>query len=229
MSLEGIFRLIFCALILSAFWLRYRAAKVRPFQDEEEVDLQEVIAFLLSGLADGAALIFGVEYILAGGQFAFAYELTYPLWLRSLGMAVGLAGLILLRWSWVHLEGESFPEGISLPSGMHLSGPYRWIRHPVYAATLLTYIGAGLVGSNWVLTFIPPLLHLAAMLRQIPREEELLQEAVGPRDVSYMQRTGMIFPSVSGLLEVGAGEDDRSSRTRAGDSKDLEERSSRGD
>ncbi len=205
MNVQGFFRFLFAAVILSAFWLRYRAAKVRPFKGGDEGGFQEVSAFLVAALADGAAIVFGTEYLLRGGLFTFAYELAYPLWLRGLGVAVGLAGLGLLRWSWVHLRGEHTHVEPPPASEVPLSGPYRWIRHPVYVATLLTNIGAGLLSSNWVLTFVPALLHLAAMLRRIPREEAFLQEALGARDVSYMQRTGMIFPSVNELWGVGLG------------------------
>lgn len=226
MNFGGAFRYLFIVLLLGAFWLRYRAAKVRPFQDEEEDGLQEAIAFILATLADGAAFIFGMEYVLSGDLFTFAYELAYPIWLRSLGVVVGLAGLLLLLWSGVHLRGDRAPDDARPASEPPVSGPYRWIRHPVYGATLLTYVGVGLLSSNWVLTFVPPLLHLAAMLRKIPREERLLQESMGARDVSYMQRTGMIFPFVSELLNGGDGGDEVPPGSRGEPRNHVEEKSS---
>lgn len=75
------------------------------------------------------------------------------------------------------------------------SGPYRRIRHPLYAATIGVSIGLGAVLGNRVslaLAVVPTW----AIVRRIRIEEEMLVRALGPDYVSYRRRTARLVPNV---------------------------------
>lgn len=113
---------------------------------------------------------------------------------RGWPLAVFAAGGALGAWAWLTIGGahlrirpEPHPEG-----RLVTWGPYRWIRHPMYACTLL-------IASSWVLTrpTVSRWLGLAllgtALVAKLRHEEELLV-AVYPEYPSYRSRTKRLVP-----------------------------------
>src|SRR5829696_89045 len=77
--------------------------------------------------------------------------LALPAWLRLLGSAVGLLG-ILLFWSMFRHLGLNVTS-TSMPRGnatLVTSGPYRWIRHPMYSAALIMIVATTLLTAHAV-------------------------------------------------------------------------------
>jgi protein-S-isoprenylcysteine O-methyltransferase Ste14 len=85
------------------------------------------------------------------------------------------------------------------------TGPYRWIRHPIYTAYLLSYPGGGLLASNWVLTVIPAAAYAILVAIRMGQEETSLEELYGQKYVEYKKRTGRLAPRV----RWGASSDER--------------------
>ena len=200
-----IFRGIFVLSGILMFAIRiYYQSKV--LGDWKTVDVQESRIGLLAGsVAAIVTIVFGLEYILSPGAFAFAYMLLYPVWLRWLGTVLLWFGIALL-WLSHHYLGLSFHSLVVVKERSFIqSGPYRWIRHPIYSAYFMSYIGGGLLASNWVLTFIPVILFCVLVQQRVGREEECLIEQFGDTYHAYMARTGRFFPRVgsSGLLMLG--------------------------
>jgi protein-S-isoprenylcysteine O-methyltransferase Ste14 len=76
------------------------------------------------------------------------------------------------------------------------SGPYRWIRHPIYTAYLINYLSGGLLASNWVLTFVPLAFFGWMIINRIPREEEVMRQEFGQDYLDLERRTGRLLPRV---------------------------------
>jgi protein-S-isoprenylcysteine O-methyltransferase Ste14 len=172
----------------------YHQRRIRRGQSRYTV--RERKPSLIAGaIAALAAIVFGLEYLIAPGTFAFAYILAYPLWLRFTGAVILTGGVVLLGLSHYHLD-LSFHSFIVQKEEQVLveTGPYRWIRHPIYLAYLVNYASGGLVASNWVLTFVPTLFFaLLAALRMGP-EEAAMVELFGERYHDYMESTGRLLP-----------------------------------
>ncbi len=75
------------------------------------------------------------------------------------------------------------------------SGPYRWIRHPMYTAHLLYFLSWLLVTAN-TLFLVNYLLTVAIITRRVLREEKALVEKFGQEYTSYMKKTGRLIPSL---------------------------------
>ncbi|MER3514119.1 MAG: hypothetical protein C4310_06785 [Chloroflexota bacterium] len=114
------------------------------------------------------------------------------LW-RALGAAVLLAGSALFLWAHRAL-GPFWMDGLEGRQGRRLvrTGPYAWVRHPMYVALLLCDIGALLVIQNAVL-LVPLGLWLATPGRA-RREEARLVRLFGQEYEAYRQMTGMFAP-----------------------------------
>lgn len=118
-----------------------------------------------------------------------------PGWLRIVGISLTLVSFLWLWWV-LHTIGSDDSETV-LPGdsqALITSGPYRWIRHPLYAGALLFIFSLSLVFEDWVIFLISLAGLLAFRLLIIPAEEEKLLEAFGEDYECYQSRTGALLP-----------------------------------
>lgn len=101
------------------------------------------------------------------------------------GFALALAGLALRGWAagTIHKERE-----------LTTSGPYAFLRHPLYAGSLLLGSGVTLAGGHWIW----PLLFLAFFAgvygRTMAGEAALLADLFGPRFEEYRRNVPALLP-----------------------------------
>ena len=197
MNVEITLRVIFALAGVTMLVVRiYYQSRV--FQDRNKVEVKEGGLSLIAGaLAALTAFVFGFELILSPGTFAFAYSFPYPSWIRWLGVLALAGGVTLLRLSHHHL-GRSFHSLVVSKADRVLvdTGPYRWIRHPIYTAYLVNYVSGGLVAGNLVLTFVPVIFFGLLVLVRVDKEEALLIDEFGQSYRDYMKRTGRLWPKV---------------------------------
>ncbi len=119
-------------------------------------------------------ILLSFEYIFAPGTFEFAYLIEYPTWL---GVVILVFGISLL-WAAHHHLGKSFHSLVVLKEEQELvkGGPYKGVRHPIYPAYFLNYIGGGLLAANWVLTFLPVFFFRLTVYLRIGEEEAVMIE-----------------------------------------------------
>ncbi len=101
------------------------------------------------------------------------------------GLGITLYGLVWL--------GRSF--GV-VPAGRNLvtSGPYRWVRHPLYAGEFVTFFGAVLVGlSPFTVTLL--VAWISVQVYRALQEEKLLTQ-VFPEYGAYMAKTARFVPGL---------------------------------
>ncbi|MGB9940152.1 isoprenylcysteine carboxylmethyltransferase family protein [Methanosarcina sp.] len=79
------------------------------------------------------------------------FRLPFPPEFRWLGAWLILAGDLLFIWSHRTL-GKNWSPFLEIRKEHSLvtSGPYRFIRHPMYAAIFVIGIGISLLSSNWI-------------------------------------------------------------------------------
>jgi protein-S-isoprenylcysteine O-methyltransferase Ste14 len=117
---------------------------------------------------------------------------------RVVGLAVGLAGAVLLTWSAVLLGRFLLHEAaVREDHALIRNGPYRFIRHPVYAGYLALLLGSGVAALNSFLWLLWP-VSLIGILIQAAAEEQLLGERFGQDYDGYVRRTGRLVPRLWG-------------------------------
>ena len=75
-----------------------------------------------------------------------------------------------------------------------MEGPYRWVRHPMYAITNILVVAFGLVTANWLVMAVGLAFYTVTVLRRIPREEAMMLAAFGDQYPAYMTRTAALIP-----------------------------------
>ena len=195
---ETIYRTLFIISTIFMFAIRiYYQRKIKPEQSLTE-ERGSRLRLIPGAIAALVTIVFGFEYIFAPGTFEFAYLIEYPTWLRWMGALMLFIGISLL-WSAHHNLGLSFHSLVVQKEDQVLveSGPYKWIRHPIYTAYFFNYIGGGLLAGNWVLTFIPTICFGLMIYLRLGEEEAVMIEKFGDDYRHYMERTGRFLPKIS--------------------------------
>ena len=144
-------------------------------------------------LLGGAAALASMLYVVAPRRIRWA-ALPLPAWLRWLG--VGLGGVTVLLFSWVHRAlgaNWSMPAEIKERQTLITSGPYRWVRHPMYTTIFVWAIAFLLMSANWLVggTWFGLGLVASALVHV---EESTLIDTCGETYRAYMRRTGRLLP-----------------------------------
>ena len=194
---EIVFRSLFILAFITMLVVRLYFQS-RVLRDQQRIEVKEGGVSLFAGsVAALTSIVFGAEYILFPGTFDFAYALRYPTGLRCLGALMLLFGITLLTLAHYHL-GRSFHSFVVSKEDHVLvkKGPHRWVRHPIYAAYLLNYVGGGLLAGNLILTFVPLASYAVLVGIRMGKEEEVLLALFGDEYRSYRSETGRLVPRI---------------------------------
>src|SRR5215831_1005506 len=128
---------------------------------------------------------------------------------QVVGLAVGLAGAVLLVWASV-LLGRLLMHEAAVREDHTLieSGPYRFVRHPVYTGYLALLLGSGAASLNVCLWLLWP-VSLLGILIQAASEEQLLGETFGQDYERYVRGTGRLIPRFWGKAAYPDAASDR--------------------
>ena len=139
----------------------------------------------------GQSLVVRTESSWPGVVF-FPALLNLPLLVTGIVLVVG--GYACTRWCYAAM-GNTWRIGINRKEKTTLveRGPYRAIRHPIYAFQLVMLAGAALLLPT-LLSFAILVLHLFCALIKAVDEEDYLKTVHGQAYVDYLARTGRLVP-----------------------------------
>ncbi|MFX0096007.1 MAG: methyltransferase family protein [Candidatus Hodarchaeota archaeon] len=117
-------------------------------------------------------------------------------------MIISYAGLILYAIASIflivtRLQIGKYGSGALVIEDNHKlvkTGAYRYIRHPLYSASLLGHLAFGLVFRSLVITVINLSLYFFVFKQRWEQEERILTAEFGEEYTSYMKRTKRIIP-----------------------------------
>jgi protein-S-isoprenylcysteine O-methyltransferase Ste14 len=115
-----------------------------------------------------------------------------------------IAGLILIvcgllvRWLAIFSLKHQFTVDVSITKDHRIlrKGVYRFVRHPAYAGSLLSFLGLGLFFGNYLsilMIFVPI---CSAFLYRIHIEEKALIRAFGDEYLNYRRSTKRLIPGI---------------------------------
>ncbi|MDA2920662.1 isoprenylcysteine carboxylmethyltransferase family protein [Desulfobacterota bacterium AH_259_B03_O07] len=185
--------LITTLLCLFAYWLTEPLMRRGQAREFSTTQFEHHTTALVNAVAIG-----GVLAALAIRLFGVTLPAEPSPTVGWLLLALLGIGVILRYWSMAVL-GELFTRTLRITSGHNLvqSGPYRWVRHPGYLASIFAH---GLVA-----TLLAPSLLLGsavgvalgfAYAYRIHHEEEMLVSVFGESYREYQERTWRLIPWV---------------------------------
>jgi protein-S-isoprenylcysteine O-methyltransferase Ste14 len=197
MNEQQLFHWIFVVILLVTFAVSgYYRRKARQFGVIHRVQEGGLMLALRVLFAAPLYLSFLV-YLLNPDWMAWSM-LSLPAWVRWLAALVGLGMLPILVWQ-MRTIGRNISETV-LTKAEHtlvMNGPYRWVRHPLYAIATAIFVALSLVAANWFMLAMALLLVLVVSFVVIPKEEAQLVLKFGDAYRAYHQRTGRLFPRLN--------------------------------
>jgi len=122
---------------------------------------------------------------------------SMPAWVGVIGIVISMMAIVLGMVTRAHLGRSYAPSPFRRTKDMLVeSGPYRWIRHPLYAAALLWVIGWPLIMASVLAAAIALILVIPAILKRIQTEEAELLRQYGEQYEAYRGRTWRLIPFV---------------------------------
>jgi protein-S-isoprenylcysteine O-methyltransferase Ste14 len=117
---------------------------------------------------------------------------------------IALTGLILIllgltvRWTAILTLRKYFTVDVTILKGHQIidTGIYRFIRHPSYTGSLISFLGLGLAMSNWLAVLVIFLPILAAFIYRIRIEEKSLLAFFGDRYMLYCLSAKRLIPYI---------------------------------
>lgn len=199
---------IACQLALGAILLGVLLvggpARIRAEQTGGGVPLSVDPAWFWIGMGVvGIPVAFFCLAFLVEPEWVARTRLPLPPAVRLLGAPIGGAGVGLFAWMFRHLglnvTSTSMPRANAT---LVTSGPYRWIRHPMYSATLLLVLAAGLLTANAIMV-VGGADMFGLLVARSGLEEARLLERFGDRYRIYQSTTGRFFPRIGGSARPG--------------------------
>lgn len=195
MQNETIFRIILPLLIVAFITHRgyYTKKAARPENDTLK-KREEGFVTKLAGILSLIGLVAMIAYVINPQWLAWA-SLPFPLWMRWLGVGIALTGFALLQWAQVTL-GRSWSDTPRMMKEQALitSGPYQFVRHPIYTAFILILGSTLFISSNWLIGLTWAGMTVLDIASRIGFEESLMLEYFGEQYQEYMKKTGRLLP-----------------------------------
>ncbi len=122
-----------------------------------------------------------------------------PVAVAAGGLAVVVAaGSVWLITAAINTLGKEWSLTARLVEGHKLatSGPYAYVRHPIYSGMLGMLIATGLAISRWQALLVALVVFFIGTAIRVRSEEKLLREAFGEQFEKYTQRVSAIIPSL---------------------------------
>lgn len=175
---------VFVYILLFLFFLAviFRFRKQRPAVEQRAGPLPPPPA-LISWLIPPTILLLQVGQLSAG-------------WIsvRLLGVGLSLYALVVMPWA-TFVLGRSYTPGPAVLEEHTLvrSGPFRLVRHPIYSAVVVLWLGAALGTLNWLLLLLWPMI-VFGVTKQARAEEEMLRAKFGSAYDVYARPKGRLVP-----------------------------------
>ncbi len=153
---------------------------------------------------EGWPLLLGIRLVALGGFVAVITTLNgslgawayvpIPVAIRWLGIAMLAASVAWLSWMFISLGRNLTDTVVTRKDAVFVqSGPYRFVRNPMYTGLLFAGLSLGVALANCLIALLFSLVFVLLALRTA-REESYLIARFGDQYREYMTRVGRFFP-----------------------------------
>ena len=116
--------------------------------------------------------------------------------LDALAIILTIGGIAFAIWARFYLGGN-WSSAVSVKVGHELirTGPYGWVRHPIYAGLLVALFGTALARPR-LIGFLAIALFSAGFWIKSRMEEEFMRKTFGEHYLEYTRETGALVPKI---------------------------------
>jgi len=164
----------------------------RPAAGKDAVkEPKSLVGLILQGLS--YALVWGLPRLPMFSPFVGGYEINIAFQILAVSLSIGS---VLLTMAAIRELGRQWSLEARLIEGHKLvmTGPYSYVRHPIYTSMFGKLIATGIVLSNWGVLLIAVVLLLIGTLIRTRFEERLLSNAFGEEFREWKQKVPGLLP-----------------------------------
>ncbi len=194
---ENVFRILaglilFTGIGISSYFRR-RADKDTGEKISRKVDGTPMMTVIKLG---GLLLWFSPLFYLINPAWMAWSKLGLPEWVRWLGVVIGILCVFGIYWLFSSIGSGITPTSATRKQHvLSTSGPYRWVRHPLYTIGSMLFISFGMMADIWFIAALGILTFILMAIRT-PKEEANLIEKFGDEYREYMKHTGRFLPKL---------------------------------
>jgi protein-S-isoprenylcysteine O-methyltransferase Ste14 len=143
----------------------------------------------------------GIVMVMAGFAMAWAYIRPVDFQKSTLALVISMIlgpPSVALAWAATRHLGKQWRYKAALSHDHELiqTGPYRWLRHPIYSSMLGMLLSTLAAWTWWPMALGSIIAFLAGTEVRIHAEERLLAERFGASFIAYRARTSAYFPFI---------------------------------
>jgi protein-S-isoprenylcysteine O-methyltransferase Ste14 len=160
-------------------------------------------------LVTGMPALFVLAVFLFDPDLPSAELLSMSAGIDIAGFALFNLAAFLVLWSHVSL-GDCWSGDLETKSDHRVvdTGPYQFVRHPLYSSYVLLAAGLFLLSDNWWVG-LSLLAYFAAVASRTWKEEEMMVARLGPAYLAYQRQTGRFLPRPQAMWAALSGTSSR--------------------
>jgi len=173
--------------LLAAYFIPSTLAFIIFFQDnqdlverrirtgEKPVGQENLISF--------GRLLFLVVLVVPGFDYRFGWSRklfgSVPMWLTAVSLAMVACGAVFVLWVFKTDSFAGSASGVDTRLTADSTGPYNWVRHPMYMGSLVLFLFTPLALGSWVAIPAFALLIPFFAIRLLNEEKVMREELLG--------------------------------------------------
>ncbi|KAA3642937.1 MAG: isoprenylcysteine carboxylmethyltransferase family protein [Chloroflexi bacterium] len=137
---------------------------------EDQKGWDKIIVRIFTSLTLASMILAGLD----AGRFGWS---SMPLWLHLAAIPVAVFAYIIIIWTMMHNDFLSQKVAVQTERGHTVAstGPYRYVRHPMYTSMMLGSMATPLILGSWWM-YIPVVLSILVFIIRTALEDRTLQE-----------------------------------------------------
>lgn len=179
-----------CWFAFAGVFLSWKKPPSPPDRKRKPASLTGVV---LQGLS------YGIVWSVHRQSFTPIISDSKPVAVATGILAISFAvGSVWLVKSAIRTLGKEWSLTARVVEGHQLAttGPYAYVRHPIYVGMLGLLLATGLAISHWVAIVVALVFFLVGTIIRIQSEERLLREIFGDQFEEYFRRVPAIIPGL---------------------------------
>jgi protein-S-isoprenylcysteine O-methyltransferase Ste14 len=194
---ENLFRILAALILFTAVsissYFRRKADRDTGEKISRSVDGSAMMTIIKIG---GLVLWLSPLVYLINPHWMAWSKIGLPEWTRWFGVVIGILCVFGIYWLFSSIGSGITPTSATRKQHtLVTSGPYRWVRHPLYTVGASLFIAFGMMADNWFIAGLGILTFILMAIRT-PKEEANLIEKFGDEYREYMKHTGRFFPKL---------------------------------
>ena len=181
-----------CVYVWIAWWFSWLAlAFVSKKTKQRETMASRISYTVIAWLA--LWLLFFARHL---GPYLESAVFPDRLWIGWIGVAITALGFGITYWARAIL-GRNWSPNVTIKEDHELirSGPYRFVRHPIYTGLLVTAVGTALALNQYRGLLAVFALWVSFTLKRL-KEEQFMRHQFGAQYIEYARTTGAILPRI---------------------------------